>query len=401
VGYAQATGGTNIVPVVATDYSSNSRTNNYQIVVTNNGVAKMLTYDLNGNLTNAVTATTTNSYEWDAVNRLTRIIQIPTAGPQLISEFTYDGLGRRVRIVEKTNDVVQSDKRFLWCGMELSEERDATGATVNKRLFVQGEETSGANYFFTRDHLGSVREMTSNTGAIMARYEYDPYGRRTTISGGPEAEFGFTGHYYHQASGLHLALYRAYDAENGRWLNRDPISERGGINLYNYVGNDPIDWIDPFGLEKGAELLMRMNNGYGGLNPFFGKIWNAPNTAIGLVWGGLGVPFGAKPHFGNNALQFTNHPFMFGGDITIGNTICYNKFAGPNVEMEDQAPYLYGDHERQHTYQGEQLGPFYLPANLFGGITSLLTTGSWHGNNFMERGPLSVPPVPWPNGRMR
>jgi hypothetical protein len=114
------------------------------------------------------------------------------------------------------------------------------------------------------------------------------------------------------------------------------------------------------------------------------------------VWGGLGIPFGAKPNFGNNALQFENHPFMTAGDITIGNTICYNKFAGPKVEMDDQAPYLYGDHERQHNYQGEQLGPLYLPANLVGGLTSLLTTGSWHGNNFMERGPLSVPPVPWP-----
>ena len=79
------------------------------------------------------------------------------------------------------------------------------------------------------------------------------------------------------------------------------VASDGRIGLF--VGNNPIYEIDPFGLEKGSELLMRMNNGYGGLNSLFGKFWNAPDTAIGLVVGGLGIPFGAKPTFGNNALQ--------------------------------------------------------------------------------------------------
>src|SRR5262249_2359875 len=157
-----------------------------------------------------------------------------------------------------------------------------------------------------------------------------------------------------------------------RWINRDPISERGGINLYSYLENNSIDWIDPFGLEKGAELLTRMNNGYGGLNPLFGKIWNAPNTAIGLVVGGLGIPFGAKPHFGNNALQFENHPFMFGGDITFGNVICYRKDMPPKREDPENPPNTFGDHERAHTKQGEQLGPFFFPAYIIFGLNSLL-----------------------------
>jgi RHS repeat-associated protein len=68
------------------------------------------------------------------------------------------------------------------------------------------------------------------------------------VAGTDLADFGYTGHYVHKPSGLHLALYRAYDADLGRWLNRDPIAEAGGINLYGYVGNGAVNWVDPFWL---------------------------------------------------------------------------------------------------------------------------------------------------------
>jgi hypothetical protein len=78
--------GTNVAPAVATDYRDNSRTNRYQMVVTNGLAAKTLAYDLNGNLSSVVTSTTTNSYVWDAANRLVAI----NSGTNR-SEFTYDG----------------------------------------------------------------------------------------------------------------------------------------------------------------------------------------------------------------------------------------------------------------------------------------------------------------------
>jgi RHS repeat-associated protein len=141
--------------------------------------------------------------------------------------------------------------KFVWCRTQLCEQRDLTGTMVTKRFFGEGEQISGVNYFFTRDHLGSVREMTDASGAIQARYDYDPYGRRTKISGSLDADFAFTGDYYHAASGLYLTLYRAYDSDLGRWPNRDPIQERGGLNLYAYVANNPVNKIDPRGLEGG------------------------------------------------------------------------------------------------------------------------------------------------------
>ena len=284
LGAAVTVVGTNVVPVIARDLSSNKRTNNYEVVVTNNGVAKILSYDLNGNLGSVVSATNTTTYTWDAGDRLINISQFPSTGPTVSSEFTYDGLERRTRIVERTNGVVQSDKRFVWCGTELCEERDATGATVNKRFFGQGEQISGTAYFFTRDHLGSVREMTDSAGTVQARYEFDPYGRRAKVSGSLDSDFAFTGHYYHQASGLHLALYRAYDADTARWLSRDPIRERRGLNLYPYAENNPVGQIDLFGAEaERAEVTVPYGFGYkviAGDNSYKGTVENGNVNAL-------------------------------------------------------------------------------------------------------------------------
>src|SRR5207302_3997485 len=120
---------------------------------------------------------------------------------------------------------------------------------VTRRFYSQGEQIGAASYFYTRDHLGSIRELTDGSGVVQARYDYDPYGRRTKISGTLDAAFGFTGHYYHAPSNLSLALYRGYDSDLGRWLSRDPIGERGGVNLYSYVNNTVMNATDGDGLD--------------------------------------------------------------------------------------------------------------------------------------------------------
>ncbi len=92
---------------------------------------------------------------------------------------------------------------------------------------------------------------TVGTGG--SQYAYDPYGRRTKVSGSLDADFGYTGHYYHAPSSLHLAVYRAYDANKGRWLSRDPLGEQASINIYLYVANKSVNRVDSFGLcEEGA-----------------------------------------------------------------------------------------------------------------------------------------------------
>lgn len=241
------TAGSKTVPVVATDYGAppNVTTKNYSVEVAG-GEARTYSYDNNGNPTGYTSASGNVSYEWDAEDRLVAVVQ-----GSLRSEFTYDGFGRRVKIVEKTGAGAPSTRLFLWHGLQLAEERDGNN-NVLKRFYAEGVMDYIPNagpYFYMFDHLGSVRELTDSSGTIRARYDYDPYGRRTKLSGDMEADFGFTGHYYHATSGLHLAPYRAYDADLGRWLNRDPIAEAGGLNLYGYAANNPVNHVDPLGLE--------------------------------------------------------------------------------------------------------------------------------------------------------
>ena len=102
-----------------------------------------------------------------------------------------------------------------------------------------------------------------------------------------------------------------------------------------------------------------------------------------LAWGGIGVLGGAGVSTGNNAIQFTNHPGMFGA-ITLGNTISYASGFGPDTMLANG--YSLGVHEGLHTFQGEILGPFYLPSNVAGGASSLAVYGKWHGPNNWNRG---------------
>jgi RHS repeat-associated protein len=254
-GYAVVSVDARDVSVVSRDAVGNQVTNTSTALSTAYanpvGSDRTFTYDLNGNVTSATSGNTTDSYEWDAADRLVVMQRVTSGSLVSRSEFSYDGMSRMSRIVEKNSSGnVTSDKGLVWCGSELCQERDSSGA-VTKRYFAQGMFVGSTKYFYTRDHLGSIREMLDDSGVKKARYDYDPYGRREANqipSGAVEADFGFTGQYFHAPSGLSFAMFRAYDADSGRWLNRDPLGERGGLNLYGFVENNPINKVDATGL---------------------------------------------------------------------------------------------------------------------------------------------------------
>ena len=212
-----------------------------EITSQSGGTTRTLSYDPNGSMTNNGL---TRSFEWDGANRL---VAINYTGTTQRSEFSYDGLNRCVKIVEKTGTTVNSTRKIVWCGTEKCEYRNASNA-IQFQLYSQGQYQSATPYFYMRDHLGSIREMVNGSGTVVARYDYDSWGRSTTVIGTNKPDFNFTGLYQHAKSGLDLAAYRAYDPDLGRWLSRDPIGEKGGLNLYEYVNNDPMRWTDPLGL---------------------------------------------------------------------------------------------------------------------------------------------------------
>jgi RHS repeat-associated protein len=220
-----------------TNFVYNSNTN---VVTSSNGsVNATFSHDLNGSLTGDGART----FQWDGANRLVAVI----VGTHR-SEFSYDGIGRRTRIVEKDNSLVTSDKRYVWCGGEICEERDGTGSTVQKRFYDQGVQEGATNFLYTRDHLGSIREKSNSAGTVVARYDYDPWGRQTVLAGSAQdAVFGYAGYFVHQPSGLNLTWYRAYDPNLARWISRDPIGEDGGLNVYDFVQNNPVNYLDPDG----------------------------------------------------------------------------------------------------------------------------------------------------------
>lgn len=209
----------------------------------------------------------------------------------------YDPLNRIVKIVETRNGTVASTRQFIWAGDQLCEERDASG-NVTRRFYNQGEQIAGTNYFYTRDHLGSVRELTDGSGIVQAAYNYDPFGRATKTQGSLDSDMQYAGMYAHQPSGLNLAVNRQYNSGLARWMSRDPIYEptfrvagrqpehanpsamvaskrawhlpgvkstlakmvmpvgklqaKNGLNLFAYVNNNPINFRDSSGLFIGG-----------------------------------------------------------------------------------------------------------------------------------------------------
>lgn len=228
-------------------------------------------HDANGNLTNDGT----RAFFYDAENQLTNI----TVAGAWRTHLVYDGLQRRRIRREYTWSAgawsLTNETRYVYDGLLVLQERDANNIPLI--TYTRGLDLSGslqgaggiggllalsdqrsainapANYYYHADGNGNVTALLSGGNEIAARYLYDPFGNIVSASG-PMAGFnryGFSSKERHH-SGLILYERRAYDPNLQRWINQDPIGEAGGINLYGFVGNDPANYIDPFGLEVGG-----------------------------------------------------------------------------------------------------------------------------------------------------
>jgi RHS repeat-associated protein len=202
-------------------------------------------YDAAGNLT----AEPGKTYQYDAENRL---VSINNGCPSTLC-YTYNAEGRRVR---KTASGTTTEYIYDLGGNVVAEKVGTTWTVgyvyLGGQLVAQYKD--GTTYFVHKDHLGSTRLLTKlDKAPLEAPYDYLPYGEPIGASGSGTSH-KFTGKERDPESGLDYFIARSYGSLTGRFMSVDPIffqaemlSDPQRLNLYAYVRNNPLIYIDPRG----------------------------------------------------------------------------------------------------------------------------------------------------------
>jgi RHS repeat-associated protein len=128
------------------------------------------------------------------------------------------------------------------------------GLLARSSGYSSGNWTSHADYY--SDGNGNVTSLIDGNQSVVASYRYDPFGNFISKSGtlANANVYRFSSKEVHVNSGMYYYGFRFYDPNSQRWINRDPIEEEGGINLFSLVFNNPADFVDPFGLAGDINL---------------------------------------------------------------------------------------------------------------------------------------------------
>jgi RHS repeat-associated protein len=232
----------------------------------------------------------------NALNRLTVMEPTPAGITQGYKKhrFTYDYMSRRVRKQtygrggSSWNPYPSLDEKYLYSGWHLVAVYDGLNANQLLRTFTWGADVSGSvgglggiggllsvqentgthagKYLYVYDATGNVTQLVkASDGTIVAKYQYDPFGRTRVAAGNGYQHinpFRYQTKFTDNASGLIYYGYRYYSHGLGRFLNQDPIGESGGLNLYAFVGNDPVNAREYLGLcaTRCYEVHQAINN---------------------------------------------------------------------------------------------------------------------------------------------
>jgi RHS repeat-associated protein len=156
----------------------------------------------------------------------------------------------------------------MYDGMMVIQMRGSTTSSYTRGLDLSGslqgaggiggllaQMVSGAHAYYHSDGNGNVTYLMRADQSLGARYRYDDaYGNVVTGGGTLSNPFRFSSKEWMPRISLYYYGYRFYDASLKRWLNRDPIGESRGVNLYGFVSNDPINISDILGLAYGNPI---------------------------------------------------------------------------------------------------------------------------------------------------
>ena len=213
---------------------------------------------LKGNLTEFEINAKEYAVAYDLDNRMSKV---EVDGNEV--EYRYDAMGRRVFREESNNT-----KALIWWGNSENAEHKhtATQTVIQNDIFehpsrlnaVIARAVDGSKFdiqWFHKNYLDHVYAVSDDSGDILEHYRYTAFGEVTIFDGlgkiqqttQIDNDILWNTRRLDEVSGFYLYKYRHYSAELGRWLGRDPIEEDGGMNLYAFVGNDPVGRWDRLG----------------------------------------------------------------------------------------------------------------------------------------------------------
>jgi RHS repeat-associated protein len=230
-------------------------------LLANSNPDESFVYDEDGNMVEGYTQDGEEfTAGYDQEDRLTSISFSDSDGIHHLIKYSYGHDSFLVRIEKREDTVLVSDTRIVRNGNLVIQERDADNSVLREYLWGKNLgggiggllqlSQDGSDYAYLYDGKGNVTSLLGSSGAIVASYRYDTFGKVVAKSGSLVQPFQFSTKRFDSDTGLNYYGYRFYNPSIERWMNRDPLGEEGGVNLYGFVNGDPVNYFDPWGLER-------------------------------------------------------------------------------------------------------------------------------------------------------